>query len=207
VAERSRREIAAAGVRFPAATIVAGVSGKPTIGGWGGETEAPRSITLAYEPEGVSVTSYCEPMWGGGLSGIWPDLRTFVESSYANHRRARDSPPLDFSDKEPYETTFTRTAKGYTEFSVYEGPPEEEVRRNRKVWTDKAEEAEHREVELPLGSTRVEATVVGEPDLWAAGFSTPCDGGLLVALISGGRVEVDALALEAADDLVAVCFS
>jgi len=204
--ERRRWETVAAAAEFPVAAIAAGATGKPNLCGWSGDDEAPMSLTLEYEVCGLALTSYGAPMWGPDFFTACPDLRTFVEESYGGRWWARNSEPLDFSGMEPVETTFTRTEKGYTEFRVYESPPEEDVIRDREIRMRAAAEAEHRIVEVPLGSSTVRATVVGDAEMWSAGFGATVEGGELVVLVTGGdRVGIDSLRLEVVDDLLAAC--
>jgi hypothetical protein len=194
---------AAAGVEFPVAVVVDGVADPPRLTQWSGETEAPNSVTLRYQKDDVQITTYPEIMWGGDLIEIWKDLKAFVESSFGSAWEARESGPLDFEGLEVEETTWTRTEKGYTELKVYESPPEKEMAEMRSRRKQAAAEAKHRVIDLSLGGSFVETIVVGEADMWSAGFETTWDDGPLVVLLTGGAVAVDSLKLELVDDLLA----
>jgi hypothetical protein len=196
-------EIAAGGVGFPVAAVANGVTDAPRLTQWGGETDAPNSVTLSHEKDDVQVTTYPEIMWGGELAEIWKDLSAFVESSFGFAWEARESTPLDFEDLEVLETTWTRTENGYLESWVYESPSEEEANERRARRERAASEADHRVVELPLAGSLVQATVVGGTDIWSAGFETAWKGGPLVVLLSGRAIAVDSLKLELVDDLLA----
>lgn len=99
------------------------------------------------------------------------------------------------------ETTRIPTKEGYLEFKSYEATPvdEEEIRRREQA----ASEAEHRVLELPLGSSLVQAEVVGGSDIWSAGFETVVSNAPLVALLNGEDISPESLKLELVDDLLA----
>lgn len=89
-------EVAAGGVGFPVAAVANGVTDPPRLTQWGGEGDAPSSVTLRYEKDEVQVTTYPEIMWGGELVEIGKDLSAFIESSFGFAWEARESAPLDF---------------------------------------------------------------------------------------------------------------
>jgi hypothetical protein len=194
-------ESAAAGVEFPVAVVAAGVAKSPRLTQWGGDTDAPNSVTLSHGKDDLQISTYPEIMWGD--EEIWEDLAAFVENSFGSAWDARESGPLDFEGLEVEETTWTRTENGYLEFRLYESPPEETIKEEEARRKRAASEAEHRVVALPLGDSLVQATVVGEAGIWSAGFETTWDDGPLVVLLSGGGAAVDSLKLDLVDDLLA----
>ncbi|MDX6622397.1 MAG: hypothetical protein QOE75_329 [Solirubrobacterales bacterium] len=196
-------EIAAGGVGFPVAVVADGVTDPPRLTQWGGEADAPCSVTLSHEKDDVQVTTYPEIMWGAELAEIWKDLSAFVESSFGFAWEARESAPLDSEGIEVLETTWTRTENGYLEFRAYEARPEKEIDERRARRERAASEAKHRVVALPLAGSLVQATVVGDTDMWSAGFEASREDGPLVVLLSGRAIAVDSLKLELVDDLMA----
>jgi len=197
-------EVAAGAVGFPVAAVASGVTDPPRLTQWGGEADdAPGSVTLSHEKDDVQVTTYPEIMWGDELAGTWKDLSDFVESSFGFAWEARESAPLDFEGLEVMETTWTRTETGYLEFRVYEPRPEEEINEIRATRERAASEARHRVVGLRLAGSLVQAAVVGDTDMWSAGFETVWERGPLVVLLSGGAIAVESLQLELVDDLLA----
>lgn len=134
---------------------------------------------------------------------FWKDLSAFVESSFGFAWEARETAPLDFEGLEVQETTWTRTENGYLEFRSYESRPEKEIDERRARRELAAAEAEHRVIALPLAGSLVQATVVGDTDMWSAGFEAARKDGPLVVLLSGRAIAVDSLKLELVDDLAA----
>jgi urease accessory protein UreF len=101
------------------------------------------------------------------------------------------------------ETKTTPTDRGYLETKIFESPPAEEIEAQQNARSEAARAAEHRVVVLRLGESIVEATVVREPDMWAAGIETSREGAPFAVLLTGGAVPVDSLELRLVDNLLA----
>ncbi|HVO54686.1 MAG TPA: hypothetical protein VMT37_09750 [Solirubrobacterales bacterium] len=201
--EQRPSEVAAAGVRFPVAIVVAGAVGPARVQQWGGKTESPDSLTIFYEAEEIQVTTCPIRLSEDEFADlIAEEVGDWVERSYAWSWWAQQQEALDFTGLDIVETTFVKTEKGYLETRMYESLPAEEEERQRLARKEAASNAEHRVVALALGSLTVDATVVGGSEMWSAGFETPPGEVPLSVLLSGGSVPVDTLKMELVADLV-----
>lgn len=158
-------------------------------------------MTLRYESVDVQITTYREPPWRDEMVPIWKDLAAFVEQQYGGSWAANKFGMPSFEGRRVVETTKVPTDEGHLFVEIYEPLPQDQV--NARLDQEKlaAAEAPHRVVELPLGEATVTVTVVGEGDLWEAGFEAAEDPPVVVSL-SGGAIAPEALKLELVEDVL-----
>lgn len=126
-------------------------------------------------------------------------LREILESYFGSSWESRElgPPKLDVvsADRIPAEGA-------YIEVRSVAPLGHEETSRRRHLQAEAVSKADHRQIDLPLGGSVVEATVIGEADMWAAGFERSWEDGMLVVLLTGGSVPFDSLKLDLVDDLL-----
>jgi hypothetical protein len=170
--KRRRPEIAAASFASRAVVIAAGASGPARVDQWGGEDEAPSFVNVSYEVAGIEVTTYAA-RWSEDASAMLLDEREDVVGWWVENA---------------YASTWEMRQ------------PERKQRRSARK--EAAKKAGHRTGPLPLDDSSVAATVVGDVEVWVAGFEMPADSIPISVLLHGGSTPIEALRLELVDDLL-----
>jgi hypothetical protein len=207
LSKRRQSEIAAAGFASPAAIAAGGVAGPAQVEQWFGETESPDSLTVVYGAADISVTTY-SLRWSEDVSAMLLEegeevVNRWVETCYGSAWWLRQPEAFDLDHLKEAETRLVETRNGYFETSEYGAAAEAEEERRRMAREESARDANHRVVSIPFGDSLVDATVVGDGEMWSAGFEMPPDSIPLSVLVRGGSVPVDTLRLELVDDLLA----
>jgi hypothetical protein len=194
-------ESVAGQVPYSVAVVEGGVLSPPQLTQWGGDIDAPSSVTLLYQLEDVQITTYRDPPWGD-LSP-WNGLQSFVESSFGFAWEARTlNPP------HPEELHVEKALRGTPRAT--DGPISETFSTLSKEEIHQREESRQKAMvgvqtricNLPIGRSKVQVTTVGDGNLWSAGFDTMVKGCRVIALLSGGTVAVESLELEIVANLL-----
>ena len=194
-------EKAAIDFAAPALVVAQGVADRPRLTQWGGGApdDPPTGITLSYEKDDVSITTYWDAEWWTGRMPVFDDIWEFVESG----ARWRFAEPPNFEGRKVIEETKHPREEGYFVVQQYESDPPEVVERERNRIGKLVSEVEHREVDLPLGGNDpVRVMVVGGSESWDAAFETAVDGRQLIGALHGTGTPIEPLGLILVDDLV-----
>jgi hypothetical protein len=192
-------EVAAAAVAYPVVTVVDSLADRPHLSHWVGEPEAPTSVTVRYERDGLQVTSYSQRLWGSDK--IWDDLWGVVESTFGSWWSATEL-QLNFDELTVDETMKTPTESGHAVFTTYKplsSKQEDEMRLKRER---AASDADHREVEIEVNGSPVPAKLVSERRFWAAGFETSFNGAPVVGLLNAEGTPPESLRLRLVANLL-----
>ena len=191
--QQSPWEIAAASVEYPVITVAEGVIDRPRLSQWGGgEPDAPASVTLSYDSDDLQITTYSEVMWGEREP--WSDIWDLVESSFGSWWEGTEM-PLEYERLTVAEATKTPTEKGHSIFTTYESLPADQEKDRRLQRREAVTGAKHRETQLVLGDSSVQAAVVGESNYWVTGFETTSSDAPVVGLLCGTDASPDSLRL------------
>jgi hypothetical protein len=198
---RSKTEAVARAVSFSVVGIASGVTGRVSIGGWGGPDDSPDHITLRYgtifDDAAVEVTTYPVEPWD-------PEpLETLVGSMYgilwqAEPKRRRRAAELAAEGREV--RAVDRRKVRYT-VRIYPGVDQEHLEAEAAERQLASERAARSELRIRLDDTTVAAHAIGDDKLWAAAFSTRIEGEPLTALLLGRGVAVDSITLKLISDV------
>lgn len=194
-------EKAAIDFASPVLVVAQGVTDRPRLSQWGGGSpdDPPTSVTLSYDKDDVSITTYWDAEWWTGCMPVFDNIWEFVE----NGAGWRFAGPFDFEGRKVIHETKHPAQSGYFVVRHYESDPpgvqEQERSRIRKL----VSEVDHREVDLPLGgSDPVRTMVVRGAESWDAAFETTVKGRQLIGALHGTGTPIEPLGLILVDDLI-----